>query len=313
MQALVLNGPREFSLTELVSPAVNEGQVLLEVQVAGIGGSEYLGYNNPGIRPLPNIMGHGFTGTIADGTRVAVNPLSGCGKCRYCLDGLSQLCEQWSLIGVQTNGGFAQKVAVPSERILPLPDMLSWEQSAFIEPFANSINAWQLSGAAADNSIAIIGAGSLGLGLAAQASELACDDVHVAELSPVRRSAAQSLLAGEVSEQLAGEYDIVFETVGSQESRRQAIDLTRKGGKCVFLGFQTPEQTLNIAQLIRDQKTLIGSFVYSMEQFQQAVNLAQHCDDTWVKNVSFKEVESILMAFLEGHFDWVKVALRPND
>ena len=84
-------------------------EVVIDVAVAGIGGSEYLGYNNPGIRTLPNIMGHGFAGTTAEGRRVAVNPLRSCGTCAYCRQGLGQLCDDWHLIGVQSDGGFAQQ------------------------------------------------------------------------------------------------------------------------------------------------------------------------------------------------------------
>jgi (R,R)-butanediol dehydrogenase/meso-butanediol dehydrogenase/diacetyl reductase len=83
-----------------------------------------------------------------------------------------QLCDEWTLIGVHSDGGFAQKVAVPRESLIELSPELSWEQSAFIEPFANSINAWEISEAQSHNTIAIVGVGSLGLGLVACAKKI---------------------------------------------------------------------------------------------------------------------------------------------
>ncbi len=67
-----------------------------------------------------------------------------------------------------------------------------------------------------------------------------------------------------------------------------------------------------MSEIIRQQKQLIGSFVYSKSQFKAAMNLAKNCEDSWVTNLSFDEVENVLIKFLQGEFEHVKVALRPN-
>ncbi len=312
MKALLLEGSKTLTLRDIDAPQPNAAAQLITVEATGIGGSEYLGFNKPGIRPLPNIMGHGFTGTTANGKRVAVYPLSGCGGCEYCVADQAQLCADWSLIGVQTDGGFAQKAAVPSAQLFELPAELSWEQSVFIEPFANSINAWELSGASGAQSVAIIGAGSLGLGLVGLAQQAGCKTIHVADLSANRRGAAKTLGATQTTSTLTETYDVVFDTVGSEQTRQHGIDCAKKGGQCVFLGFETATLNVNIAELIRYQKQLKGSFVYSKRQFSDAITLAKICQDTWVKNISFAEVENVLHQFLAGDFEHVKVALRPN-
>lgn len=313
MRALILEGKGTLKLREVEDPTQNDNYQLIKVEAVSIGGSEYLGFNNPGIRPLPNIMGHGISGTTLSGKRVAIYPLSGCGKCYYCLKDQIQLCDGWSLIGVQTNGGFAQKVSVPKESTIDLPDTLSWEQSVFIEPFANSINAWEISEANKTDSIAIIGAGSLGLGLVASAKKSGCKSIHIGDLSTNRRNAAEVLGATETSKQLKGQFDIVFDTVGSIETRDQTIQSTKKGGKCIFQGFETPEHKVNMSEIIRHQKQLIGSFVYSKSHFNAAITLAENCKSTWVRNISFEEVEGFLVRFLNYDFKNIKVALRPNN
>lgn len=311
MKALVLEGKRKLGVRVYENPKPADGHVIIDVKVAGIGGSEYLGYNNPGIRPLPSIMGHGIVGVDPSGKRVAIYPLIGCKSCRYCLNKQTQLCESWKLIGVQTNGGFAEQLSVPSDCVAELPEQISWEQSAFIEPFANSVNAWHLSQGKSGQSIAIVGCGGLGLGLVACATQAGCSTVHVADLSENRRLAALEMGATHASSTLTDEYDIVFDTVGSTETRHHAINVSRRGGKVVFLGFETPLQQVNMSEIIRHQKHLIGSFVYSKAQFETAIQLAQSTNPSWVTTVGFADVEAHLLRFLENDFTVVKLALRP--
>lgn len=312
MKALVLEGSRALHLREIQAPEAGPGETLVRVEIAGIGGSEYLGFANPGIRSLPNIMGHSIAGVTADGRRVAVNPLRGCGACAACSADLAQLCELWSLIGVQSDGGFAQEVAVPSDALVELPENLSWEQAAFVEPFANSVNAWEISGARPSDRIAVVGAGGLGLGLTACAAEAGCETLSVSDLSPTRLQAARDLGASHVGNALAGRYDVVFDTVGSADTRRMALEATRSGGHCVFLGFASALTEIDISAVIRQQKRLSGAFVYSARQFSTALGLARGCHRDWVRNLSFEGVAPLLEGYLAGDFSVVRAALRPN-
>ena len=255
MKTLILKQERTLITSEIENPKLIKGHSIVSVEIAGIGGSEYLGFNNPGIRRLPNIMGHGMTGIADDsGKRVAIYPLSGCGNCSFCKNNQQQLCDNWSLIGVQTNGGFAERVSAPTDSLFVLPETLSWEQSAFIEPFANSVNAWELSNGSSQDSIAVIGAGGLGLGIVASSFHAGCKDISVADLSENRRNAASELGATIAAKDLSGIYDLVFDTVGSAETKNTAIQITKKGGKCIYLGFATPMQEINVSELIRYQK-----------------------------------------------------------
>ena len=312
MKALVLEDRCALNLREIDAPVAGPGETLVRVEIAGIGGSEYLGFANPGIRSLPNIMGHSIAGTAPDGRRVAVNPLRGCGACAACSADLAQLCERWSLIGVQSDGGFAQAVAVPSETLVELPENLQWEQAAFVEPFANSVNAWEISGARSGDRIAVIGAGGLGLGLTACASEAGCETLAVCDLSPTRLQAAYDLGASYVGDALAGRYDIVFDTVGSADTRQAALEATCSGGHCIFLGFASALTEIDISAVIRQQKRLSGAFVYSARQFSRALGLARLCRPDWVRTLPFDGVAPLLEGYLSGDFSVVRAALRPN-
>lgn len=312
MNALLLLDRHKLELKEIPNPQTSEDEMVVEVQVSGIGGSEYLGYNNTGIRPLPNIMGHSIAGTLPNGKRVVIYPLLGCETCEYCQSGLAQLCDSWKLIGVQLNGGFAQKVSVPKQSIFEIPDSISWEQSSFIEPFANSINAWELSKAELNHSILIIGAGSLGLGLVACASKFNHKNTTIIEQSKPRKLAALELGVKAIDKDFTGLFDIVFDTVGSKITRNLAIGFVKKNGQCVFLGFAEPLQELNFSVFIRKQFNFIGSFVYSRQQFENAIELSKLSNTNWVKNLTFDEVETQLCNYLADNFTVIKAVLRPN-
>lgn len=187
----------------------------------------------------------------------------------------------------------------------------SCRRISLIEPFADSVNAWQIAGVSASSSIAILGAGGLGLGLVACAIEKGCSNIDIADLSDNRLSAARSLGAATASKSLSGRYDVVFDTVGSDSTRALAMRLTTKAGRCIALGFASPEYIVNMSELIRHQKQLVGSFVYSREQFEAAVSLVAHCDSNWVENLRFDEVEPMLRRYLNNDFTAVKAVLRP--
>ena len=311
----MLKAPRRLLLDEVDEPVEVPGSSVVRVELAGIGGSEYLGYANPGIRPLPAIMGHGIVGRTGEDRRVLVDPLRGCGACRRCTDGARQLCDSWSLIGVQSPGGFAERVAVPEDALVGLPDELDSMRACFVEPFANAVNAWERSGAAPADRVAILGAGGLGLGLVACARAAGCEGVRVIEPSASRRDAAVALGATEVHARAptrGGGHDVVFDTVGSALARSEALRLTDRGGCCTLLGFATAAIELDAVELIRREQRLVGSFVYSRAQFERAIELARRTEPEWVSVVSFDGVQPMLERFLESDFSVVRAALAPG-
>ncbi len=312
MKSLLLEATDELKIRNGPVPKLSENEVLITVDVAGIGGSEYLALSNPGIRRLPHAMGHGIIGHTEDGNNVAIYPLQGCGQCTYCSTNEIQLCDDWSMIGVHSYGGFQQQLAVPKSALVDLPTNMPWQKAAFIEPFANSVNAWKIAAPAANHKIAVIGAGGLGLGVVACATASRTGIVDIAEWSKTRRAAAIHLGANDAQQELSGPYDIVFDTVGSERSRNQAISLLKKGGKCIFLGFSEAIQPVNFSELIRHQKQFVGSFVYSIQQFKEAIELVHLCKKEWIKDVSFENVYKHLQDFQKGNFDVVKLVLHPN-
>ncbi|MFI0350857.1 zinc-binding dehydrogenase [Actinomadura sp. 9N407] len=311
MRALVYAGPAVLKVDEVAEPVAGEDGVVVSVDLTGLGGSEVLALRNPGARKLPLIMGHGVVGRTPEGTRVAVNPLSGCGDCAQCTAGLAQRCAGWRMLGVHYDGGLAERVAVARRALVPIPDALAWEQAVFIEPFANAVRAWERSGATSADAVGVIGAGGLGLGCVAAARQAGARRIECVEPSDERAAAAAGLGATGRDTGQAGRYDVVFDTVGSAATRALAVELTRPGGHIVLLGFADTVPGFDPVAFIRAEHRLTGSFVFDDAQFRAAIDLAGRTDPAWVRVVGLDTAVAALEDFSRGDHSIVKAAVRP--
>src|SRR4051794_23052446 len=138
--------------------APGPGELILEAEAVGICGSEVEGYlGHMGNRTPPLVMGHEFAGRVVaagseyaslEGSRVAVNPLSGCGQCDLCVAGFSNVCRKRVLVGVHAPGAFADFVRVRGADARVLPEGVSARVGALMEPLANGVHAVRLGGPA---------------------------------------------------------------------------------------------------------------------------------------------------------------------
>jgi 2-desacetyl-2-hydroxyethyl bacteriochlorophyllide A dehydrogenase len=299
MKALVYEGPRVMNIRDVAEPAPGPGEALIQVAFSGICGSElsgYLGQNS--LRRPPLIMGHEFAGTVialgeqaalhnpdlALGQRVTVNPLSWCGRCRYCLGGRQQLCPRRQLLGAHRPGSYAALVAAPAANVLVLPDGISMEHATLTEPLACALRAVQLAGCSALDRALVIGLGPIGLLTLQVLKASGVEIVGATDTDPDRRAMAGHFgvpaldpLADDVAAHVraaTGELgaDVVFDAVGSDATRRQAIDLVAPAGRVVLIGLHAEESPIPINALIRREVSLLGSFAYTPNIFAEALS-----------------------------------------
>jgi hypothetical protein len=213
MRAVVWQGPEEMTVEEVPEPAVEAGTVIVRPEAAGICGSEVEGYlGKMGNRTPPLVMGHEFAGTVVDvgegvdanllGQSVAVNPLSSCGGCRLCREGLTNVCPKQTLIGIHHPGGFAELVRAPAKNVYPLPENLSDAPrvGALVEPLANGVHAIRLGTARLETYgeepvkyAVVIGAGAIGLMCLQAAGLSGIPNMRVVEPHEARREQALRL------------------------------------------------------------------------------------------------------------------------
>jgi 2-desacetyl-2-hydroxyethyl bacteriochlorophyllide A dehydrogenase len=291
--------------------AVSENDVVVDVERTGICGSELHGISSPGFRVPPLIMGHEFVGRTPDGRRVAVNPLTSCGTCDRCVAGLPQLCRTRALLGVHRAGGFAERVVVDRSALHDIPDGLDWDRAALVEPVANAVHAWALAGSPRGARVGVIGCGPIGLACLEVARHLGAGHVAVADLAPDRRDVAASLGANDVGAALEGEFDVVFDAVGTAGTRASAVDRLVPGGTTVWLGLATPDAGFDAAGAVRQEKVVRGSFAYRDDEFATALALAPSLDLSWSATFPLDEGATIFTALMHGQTTPVKALLAP--
>ena len=293
MKGIVWHGPEKMSVDEVPEPDIEPGTVVVRPTAAGICGSEIEGYlGRMGNRTPPLVMGHEFAGTVTEvgegadesllGRLVAVNPLSSDGRCRLCRAGLTNLCPNRKLVGIHSPGGFAEYTLAPAANVYPLPDGVEARTGALAEPLANGVHAARLGGGSVEHAV-VIGAGTIGL-MCLQAAVLdGVPEVHAVEPVGARREQALALgavAAYESGEEARGTLDgpteglgaeLVIDAVGAEVTRRMALDLLRPGGRVVYIGLHDDDTTLGFHDVVRGQLDLQGSYAYTAEDYEQAL------------------------------------------
>ena len=290
VKALVWRGPNWMTVDEVPEPRPKAGEAVVHSEATGICGSEvegYLGMMSSRVPPL--VMGHEFAGTVVEvgegvdsswvGKRAAINPIVGCGRCRYCASGSRNLCPERFLVGVAVPGGFATTVVVPERCLFEMPAGMDARLGALAEPLANGVHAIRQGAPDGATTAVVIGAGTIGLGCMQAALLHGIESITVIERHPTRRDQATRLgahAAHASAEGLRLGVDLVVDAVGTEATRLLALDLLSPAGTAVFIGMHSDETQLPWRRVIRGNHTIRGVFAYSDTDFQQALDwLAQ--------------------------------------
>jgi threonine dehydrogenase-like Zn-dependent dehydrogenase len=311
VRALVFTAPSVVELQDVDEPAPRDGEVIIEVMGSGICGSELHGFRALGFRKPPLVMGHEIVGVDPAGRRVAVNPLLSCGHCDLCRRGLIEVCRERGLVGVHRPGGFAERVAVPADALFPLPDGVDWEAAALVEPLANAVHALRLVPDLRGARVGVIGAGAIGLLCLLVARRFGAEHVAVVDPTEGRLGTATRLGADATGVSLDEEYDVVVDAVGLPATRADSVLRVRPGGHAVWIGLARAEATIEGNEVVRFQRTIVGSFGYHHDEFAEAVAMSAQCDLGWTTSVPLEDSQRVFMALADGTSDIVRAVIRP--
>ncbi|WP_121500682.1 galactitol-1-phosphate 5-dehydrogenase [Entomohabitans teleogrylli] len=283
MKAAVLHAPADLRIEQVALPGYGEDEVLVEVKAAGICGSDIDRIMTTGTYRFPTIPGHEFSGVVAKvgngvtrfapGDRVAVAPILPCYHCDYCQQGDYGLCDHYNYLGSRTDGGFAGYVAAPQQNLVRLPDDVDFASGAMVEPAAVTLHGMMRAGIRAGDCVAVLGCGALGL-FAIQfarilgATRIIASDIASDKLVLARQMGATETIDARSVDPLAtisalGMADVTVETAGACATQVQALAVTRKHGRVLYLGSAHADVVIPAAQfelLLRRELTLTGSW-----------------------------------------------------
>jgi len=285
MQAAVLYSLGNIQ-TELIDiPQINEDEVLIKVVYCGICGSDVPRSMISGARTYPLILGHEFTGKVAEigrnvtnvkqGDRVVVAQLVPCGECKFCQASDYALCENYNIIGTGSNGAFAEYVKVPQRHVLQIDDRLNYETAAGVEPATIGYHGLQKAQIQPGETVVVMGCGPIGQ-LTIQwakifgASTVIAVDIFEEKLELARDLGADIVINAKVSDVVQqirkftdGGADVVAETAGSKITQQQSILAAKKKGRVVFLGIahsNLPLEEEAIEHVLRGEIKIQGTW-----------------------------------------------------
>ncbi|RIH82229.1 L-galactonate-5-dehydrogenase [Meiothermus luteus] len=279
---LAVEAPHRLAWLEETPPSPGPGQALLKPLAVGLCGSDLHVYE--GLHPFvsyPVYPGHEVAARVLEvgpetnpawvGARVTLEPSLTCGRCPQCQSGRYNICQALRVMGFQAPGGMAEAFLAPVDRLHRLPEGLTDEQGALVEPLAVAVHAVGLS-RVEGRRVAVLGAGTIGLLVAQVARAYGAASVVVVDPLEARRRLAEGL---GLPAQPPGQerYEVVFECVGSEKALEAAIQGCEKGAEVVVAGvFSQP--TRISAALIQDwELSLRGSLMYTARDYPEALRL----------------------------------------
>ncbi|PYG48017.1 2-desacetyl-2-hydroxyethyl bacteriochlorophyllide A dehydrogenase [Pantoea sp. AG1095] len=295
MKTLVVAEPRQMVWQQRAKPTPAAHEVLIKPIAAGICGTDIHAWaGNQPFFSYPRVLGHELCGEVVElgsqtsgfrpGQRVALIPYVACQQCDACLSGKTNCCEKISVIGVHQDGGFCEYLSVPTSNLLAV-DEVDPEAAALIEPFAISAHAVRRAAVTADEQVLVVGAGPIGLGVAAIAAAAGAN-VVVADTSEQRRAhVAQKLglatvnpLDADFEAQLRAEFGgrlpaKVIDATGSPAAMNGAVKLIRHGGIIVFVGLHKGDLVIPDIEFHKKETTLLGSRNATLEDFAKVGEL----------------------------------------
>lgn len=286
MKAYVLHGINDLIYEETTTPIPPKGWALVQVKAAGICGSDIPRIFDTGTYSFPTIPGHEFSGVVTAvgdekdalfiGKRVGIFPLIPCRECFCCQNELYEMCRHYSYLGSRTDGGFAEYVIAPVWNLIELPESVTYEEAAMLEPSSVALHAIRQFTTIADKNILIFGAGPIGIILAQFARSMSAGKVMLVVNKEQQESKLKELgfeyicnsnkqdVIEWVNEQTDGKgADNVVEGVGQSSVLEQCLQAVKPKGEILVMG--NPHDDLHLSknvywQLLRKQIRILGTW-----------------------------------------------------
>ncbi len=339
----VVTADRRAEIRDVPVTAPGPDQVVVDITYCGICATDTHGWGTAGALPPP-VFGHEWTGTIAEvgaevdavrvGQRVVAAVGPACGRCAQCRAGHTEQCDlafaeaNGVSPGADDHGGFGTRVVVAARRVVPVPDGVTDEQAALVEPTAVTFHAVRRTAFELGSLVVVQGAGPIGLLTAMHARAAGAGRIVVVEPSGPRREVASSLgfrdvvapgdgfreLLADVTHGLGA--DVLFECTGAAALLQPSAELVRRGGTMALLGFPLTPSEVSYGDWQIRELTVIGSLAYTHADFTGALNAiaggAVDVGPLHTGTVGLGELQDTLALLDSGTSSHAKVLVDPS-
>ena len=297
MRQAVMTEPGRIEFGDVEEPKAGPGEILLRIKQIGVCGSDI--HVNHGKHPFtsyPVVQGHEFSGQVEavgegvtivkPGDKATARPQLVCGRCRPCRRGDYNICDVLRVEGFQAPGCAQDLFITTVDKIVPLPDSLTFEQGALVEPAAVGVHSTGRAPDLSNKNVVVLGAGTIG-NLVAQvvrcrgAGKILITDISDFRLDVAKEcgiaetsNAAKESLA-DASKRVFGDegFDFAFEAVGVEATMDAAVDTIQKGGTIVVLGVFGEKPRIDMSIVGDRELSLVGTLMYKHEDYEKAVEL----------------------------------------
>ena len=311
----LMAAPKEITFREVDIPEPGPDQVLVKIKRIGVCGSDIHVFH--GMHPYtkyPVTQGHEVSGKIVKlgqyvsnlqvGQRVTIEPQVFCGRCHPCLHGKYNLCENLKVMGFQTVGTASEYFAVDASKITPLPEGMSYNEGAMIEPLAVTVHAGKRFADMKGAKVAVLGAGPIGILLSQAVKALGAAEVMITDITEKRLELAKSVGAdyaintakedfGEALVACFGpdKADVIYDCAGNDITMNSAIQNARKGSTIILVAVFAKMANVDLAKLNDSELDLNTSMMYRHEDYVDALRFVNE------GKIQLKPLESAHFAF----------------
>ena len=297
MQQAIMTNPGKIEFVEIERPHLAADEVILQVKRIGVCGSDIHVFH--GLHPYtsyPVVQGHEIGAVIAEagadvsgfapGDKVVFMPQVTCGECYPCRHGMYHICDRLKVMGFQTGGAAQEFFALKAEMVLKLPETMSLDEAALIEPVSVAVHALSRVGNVEGLNVIVLGAGTIGNLVAQVARASGAKGVMITDISSYKLEKARACgfehVVNPQKEDLDqavlnvfghDKADLILECVGVQDTITQAISNARKGSTIIVVGVFGKKPFVDLG-LVQDRElSLIGTLMYQKKDFARAIEL----------------------------------------
>lgn len=297
MRQAVMTEPSKIEFNQVEQPKPGAGEILLYIKRIGICGSDiHVWHGKHPFTSYPIVQGHEYCGIVEEvgpdiegikpGMLATARPQLVCGKCGLCKRGDYNVCEQLKVQGFQANGCAQDYFITVKERFVALPDNLTLEQGAMVEPFSVGAHSTARAGDLSGKNVVVFGAGMIGNVVAQFCLARGAKNLLITDISDFRLDIAQKCGIENTSNTSKEEFtdairhafgdegfQVALEAAGAEPALTAAVDNVEKGGRVVILGVFGQPPKINMAKVCEHEISVVGSMMYKHEDYLEAAKM----------------------------------------